>query len=584
MPPERNESVSANDHIRYEPDEPAPLPLALGVAVQYVVLALPPTVLVVILTVRASGQDDAYLTWAVFAAFIINAIVTTIQAVRLWRFGCELTVVTGPTVQFVAVTAAAAAEGGPALLASLLVASSLFQFGVAAWLPLLRRLVTPVVSGTVLMLVAVTILPVVIDRLSDVPEGKPPESGPVVAAVTLAVAAALALRATGIWRVWSALISLGIGCMAAAAFGIYDFQRVLDAPWVGIPELQFPGFDLEFGVEFWTLLPTFLVLTLVLAIKGISDSVIIQNASRRQQRAIDFRKVQGGVGANSVGMLLAGVAGTPPTMAFSSFGAALIGLTGVAARRVGFAVAAVFIFLALLPKFSALLLTIPDPVMGAYLLLLLGMFFVGGLQTVAQDGLDQRKVLVVGLSFAVGLGMQYQNVVEVVLGSTWGSLLGNAVVSGLVTAVLLTAFIELTGRRAKRLDVALDDTALPAIDAFLQGVAADLRWNEPSVARLRSAGEEAVASLMPGEDERGARPPWLRVSVRPVEGAAELEFVASVIGRENLQDRLTYLGEMPAVAAPGELSFRLLRHYASGVQHRQYYGIDVVTVRVEGSP
>ena len=576
--------MRVNEHIRYGPDESCPLPLALGVAVQYVVLALPPTVLVVILTVRATGQDDGYLTWAVFAAFIINAVVTTIQAVRLWRLGCGLTVVTGPTIQFVAITAAAVSQGGPALLATLLVASSLFQFAVAAWLPLMRRIITPVVSGTVLMLVAVTIAPVVFERLADVSEGRPPASGPVVAAVTLAVSAALTLRASGMWRVWSSLISIGVGCVVAAFFGIYDYQRVIDAPWFGIPGLRSPGLDLAFGLEFWTLLPTFIVLTLVLAIKGISDSVIIQSASQRRQRAIDFRQVQGSVGANSVGMLLAGIAGTPPTMAFSSFGAALTSLTGVAARRVGFAIAAVFVVLALLPKFTALLLTVPDPVMGAYLLLLLGLFFVGGLQTATQDGLDQGKVLVIGLSFAVGVGMQHLNVVEPVLGPSWGSLLGNPIVSGLLVAVLLTAFIELSGRRSKRLEVALDDSALSAIDAFLSDVAAGMRWNDPSTMRLRSAGEEAVASLMPSNGSESAdRAPWLRVSARPGARVVELEFVASVIGRENLQDRLAYLEEQPAVADPGELSFRLLRHYASGVQHRQYYGIDVVTIRVEGS-
>ena len=417
------------------------------------------------------------------------------------------------------------------------------------------------------------------------PEGKPPESGPVVAAATLAVSAALALRASGMWRVWSALLSIAVGCALAAAFGIYDYQRVIDAPWFGLPALRLPGFDLTFGLEFWTLLPTFVVLTLVLAIKGISDSVIIQNASRRQQRAIDFRQVQGSVGANGVGMLLAGIAGTPPTMAFSSFGSALINLTGVAARRVGYAVAGIFVLLALLPKFTALLLTVPDPVMGAYLLLLLGMFFVGGLQTVTQDGLDQGKVLVVGLSFAVGIGMQHQNVAEQALGPELGSLLGNPIVAGLVVASLLTAFIELTGRRAKRLEVELVDSAFPATDEFLRDVAAGMRWSEPSATRLRAAGEEALASLTPlSESGDDGRAPWLRVSARPAAGGVELEFVASVIGRENLQDRLAYLEEQPAGFDAGELSFRLLRHYASAVQHRQYYGIDVVTVRVEGSP
>ena len=583
-----SEQVRVNEHIRYEPHEPCPAPLALGVAVQYVILALPPTVLVVILTVQVSGDDDSALTWAIFAAFIISAAVTSIQAVRLWRFGCGQTVVTGPTIQFVAVTAAVAADGGPALLATLIVASSLFQFAVAAWLPTLRRIITPVVSGTVLMLVAVTIIPVVFEQLADVPEGTPPQAALIVGGVTLALSAALALRASGPWKVWSPLISIGIGSLLASLFGIYDAQRVLDAPWLGLPEARLPGLDLTFGVEFWTLLPTFLVLTLVLAIKGISDSVIIQNASQRRQRAIDFRQVQGAVGANSVGMMLAGIAGTPPTMAFSSFSVALTNLTGVAARRVGFAVAAIFVLIALLPKLTSLLLTVPSPVMGAYLLLLGGMFFFGGMQTVMQDGVDQRKMLVVGLSFAVGLGMQHYNIVEQALGPSWGSLLGNAVVSGLVVAVLLTAFIEISGRRSSRLEAALDESALPAVDDFLRGVGDGMRWNASSTARLRSVGEETITSLMLLSEEADAgagegRTPWVRVSARQGDGAAELEFVASVVGRDNLQDKLAYLADPPVVSDPSEVSFRLLRHYAAAVQHRQYYGIDVVNVWVEGS-
>ena len=188
--------MRVNEHIRYEPDEPCPVPLALGVAVQYVLLILPPTLLVVILTVRASDQDDGYLTWAVFAAFIINAIITTIQAVRLWRFGCGLTVVTGPTIQFVAVTALAAFAGRPCP------AGDPPRCVVA--LPVRGGRVAPraethhhAAGGRRAHGDRATIIPVVFDSLADVPEGKPPESGPIVALVTLAVAAALALRASG---------------------------------------------------------------------------------------------------------------------------------------------------------------------------------------------------------------------------------------------------------------------------------------------------------------------------------------------------------------------------------------------------
>ena len=69
------------------------------------------------------------------------------------------------------------------------------------------------------------------------------------------------------------------------------------------------------------------------------------------------------------------------------------------------------------------------------------------------------------------------------------------------------------------------------------------------------------------------------VSARLDVRAAELEFV-SASGTENLEDRLAYLGESPDIEDDREISFRLLRHYASSVRHQKYHGVDIVTVHV----
>ena len=577
-------AAGINEQLQYEAQEPCSPLLALTVGLQGFVLVLAPTVLIVVITVRAASQDDGYLTWAVFAALIINAIITALQAGQFARMGAGLVVITGPTIQFVVVTAAAVSEGGPALLASLMLVSSLFQFALAAWLPFLRRIITPVVSGTVLMLIAVTVVPVAFARLAEVPDDAPAGPGPAVALATLVASTVLALRASGAWRLWSAFISIGVGTALAAALGMYDLQRVIDAPWVGIPEARFPGVDLTPGVEFWALLPTFAILTLVLGIKVISDCMIIQQASRRESRAVDFRQIQGALNANGAGMVLAGVAGTPPTFAYSSFSVSLISLTGVAARRVGYAIAAIFLVLAFFSKFAALLLTIPDPVMGAYLLLLLGLFFVGGMQTVVRDGLDAQKVLVVALAFAVGLGVDGQDILVEEFGETLGSLLGNGVMAGTLAAIVLTAFIEWTNPRPERLRAELGMAALPRVDEFLRGVAASLNWNEASTERLRSAGEETLSTLVMSEDgESPAEGARLSVTARPAGTAVDLEFVAAT-DQENLEDRIAYLSTELQIPEPNEVSLRLLRHYASAVRHQKYHGLDIVTVRVEGSP
>ncbi len=164
---------------------------------------------------------------------------------------------------FIAVCVAALVNGGPATMASLIVLSSLFQFALAARLSLLRRIFTPVVSGTVIMLITVTVMPIVFGSLTDVPEGTAQAAAPTAALATLAVVAALVLRAPPALRLWSPIIGIAVGCAVAAPFGLYEVQPILDVPWVGVPVGSWPGFDLTPSVEFWPLLPAFLVVTLV---------------------------------------------------------------------------------------------------------------------------------------------------------------------------------------------------------------------------------------------------------------------------------------------------------------------------------
>ena len=95
-----------------------------------------------------------------------------------------------------------------------------------------------------------------------------------------------------------------------------------------------PGFDLNFGPVFWTLLPAFVFVTLVGAIETIGDAVAIQNVSWRRPRAVDFRAVQGAVTADGMGNLLSGLMGTVPNTTYST-SVSMTELTGVGARTVG---------------------------------------------------------------------------------------------------------------------------------------------------------------------------------------------------------------------------------------------------------
>ena len=591
-------STRHDGKVRYEPDDHCPPLLLLGVGLQGVMMVVASFVLIVAVTARAGGQDDIYLTWAVFAALVIAGALTALQASRFWRLGSGHILIMGPTLNFVAVSVLALEAGGPALLAILTVASSLFYIMLSIWLPFLRRILTPAVSGTVLMLIAVSVLPIALNRIREVPDSAPIAAGPVIALATLTATTLLALRAPRAMKPWSPLLSLLAGCVTAAFFGVYDIQPVVDASWAGIPSGGFPGIDLTFGREFWTLLPAFVVITFVGGVKNMGDSVAVQQASRRQSKVTDFRLIQGALNTNGLGILLSGLAGTPPTTAFSARSVTLIALTSVAARRVGYVLGATLVVLALFPKLAAVLISIPNPVMGAFILTVVGMLFVSGVRTLMKDGLDSQTAMTVAVAFALGAGVEQQTLFADLVGGAWAHLLDNGVVVGGVAAVALTTFVQATSpMRQARIDASLTMASLPQVDEFLSGVASKIGWNERSIQRLRSAGEETLISLVeptgltsftdePDEhdDGNGDAPARLIVIARPGDHLVELEFLA-VFDEENLEDRLAYLSEEieGSQGLEGEISLRLLRHYASSVQHQKYHGLDVVTVQVRGS-
>ncbi len=557
--------------------------IALAVGFQGAALVLAPTVLNVAIAIRSSGLDDTYLTWGVTAAMLICAAITTFQALRLGRFGAGHIVLAWPAAMFIAIMVSSISIAGPATFASLMIVCSLIQVALAWWLPTLRRIITPVVSGVVTMLIAVSVLPIAFDSIQDLPADAPSLAGPVIAGVTLIVSIIATLRARGRWRIVAPFISILAGCAVAAVYGVLDADRIANAGWFGIPTVPDLSVELTPSREFWALLPSFAILTLVLGIKTISDGIVIQQGSRRRPRAIDFRQIQGMVSVNGIGMFLAGIAGTLPTMANSSYSLSLINLTGVAARRVGFGVAIVTITLALFSKFTALLLTIPGPVLGAYLMLAMGILFVSGCQTIMRDGLDPRRMLVVALACSLGLGLHGHPITRDIFGDELGALLGSGVTIGAVVAIGMTLLLEAMSTRRMRLEVTLDMDSLPEIREFLDQLSSRLGWNEPSTLRLQSAGEETLTTLLMQEDRiEGSGSPRLIIVARPQGNLVELEFVATTRA-ENIEDQMAFLTDEDALPTIDDISLRLLRYHASAVRHQKYHGVDIITVHVEGT-
>ncbi len=574
---------------RYEPEERPPLLTSLGLGAQSALLVVAPIALFPIVLMNAVGGSAQEVAWVVFAMLAVNGAATILQAFRNGPVGSGMLVITYPSPTAIPFCIIALQEGGASTLASLILATGIFQILVSMRLAQLRRLVTPAISGAILILLIITIVPVVFRALSDVPEGAPAAAGPVCVLVTFALTVGLLMRGSGAWRVWSALIGIAAGAAAGAAFGIFDFGPSREAAVAGLPLDGWPGLSLSFGVAFWSLLPAFLFLALISLLQGTSIALSMQRLSWRKPRAMDYRRVQGLSVCTGVGNLLAGLASAMP-VATSPRGNLFAQQTGCASRVVGVVTGAFLIAAAFFPKSWSLLIGIPGPVTAIFLVAMLSPLLIEGMKIIVQDGPDYGTSMAIGAGLLVGTGMQ-TGLVDLPIGQLWEGLLEKAVASGGVTLILLAAFAEFRKRRQWRLRTEVSMESLPEVNEFLEGISKEQGWGEEATNRLRSVAEETLIIMVGPEERADGDGRRLLVTASRQGGMAELEFVSASGDAENLEDRigiLTNAGGEEAEAGPEDLeraieresALRLLRHYAASVAHRQYHDIEVITVRV----
>ena len=566
--------------MRYEPAEKCPPRQALGAAL---LIFVPNTISIVLLTtfvVRASGQSDSYLAWATFTGLAISGLSIVLHAFPFRYLGSGGLVVTNLNVPLLAVSVLALARGGPGLLASLVIASTLLQFLLVSRLASLRRIFTPTVSGIVIMLVAASAVPFFVDRTISHSQS---QSAVVLLPGVVALAVGLwgAVQSSEARRIWTLPIAVASGLVVALPLGLYDADRIADAPWLSITDLQWPLDGLDFGIQFWSLLPAFLVVKLTAFLKVVGDLSIINRASYRKPVAPDFRKIQSGLNLYGASTLLTGLLATLPVAAPWSSTAVYIGFTGNASRSVGIFLGLLTIVIAPFGKLIAVLAATPDAVVAAVFIIIFGLLFIEGSKAVFTSPMDYRKAVIVGVSMVLGISAASFGRLS---DGIWSDLIGNTIIVGGVTAIGMTVATGFRGFWRRKLNVELTLSSLNDVSRFLEAFASKHEWSDSAALRLNLAVEEVVLTLLDrgGESDPDERR-RLSASVHPDGDAAEIELI--VYSHEdiqgNIQDRIALVGDQVSGDDAHQLSTRLLRHYASSVHHRKYYGVDIVTCRVD---
>ena len=576
-------------------DESPPLLASLGLGAQFNLIASATLLVTPVIVARESGLGDSYLLWVVFASLIVVGLSTLVQVRRVGPVGAGALLPMFTAAVSIPFCITAVVDGGPGTLLTLVVVTGVVQIIVSKWVVILRRVVTPLAGGIVIMILSVTLASVVFALLDEASQ-REPVAAPLTALITLAVVAALSLRRSAVLRLWGPVIGIIAGCLAAVGFGIFDLSLVIEAPWVGIPT-DLPDFTPDFGVNFWILLPSFLFLAIIFSIHSNGETIAQQRVAWRDDRAVDFRQVQGGMAGAGVSNVLAGIGGAVPNIINSGI-ISFSQTTGVAARRVGYCIAFIFIAMAFLPKVSGLIASIPAPVMTGYLMMVTGTLLVDGTRLVIQNEPNRQKVVVAGICFWIGASFHFNLFHLAPFGAVWDALFKSAITTGGLSAVAMILYLEITSPRRMRFRSRLHIDSLPELNSFMARFARSRGWNEAMNDRLSAVAEETLLTLAPldlsldgdlsldsldqadPDDESNRQLIVLAASEGPV---ADLEFIGGG-NQANLEDRIRQLQQHDTQdPAEEELSLRLLRSFAQSVRHQQYHDTDIITVRV-GQP
>ncbi len=570
--------ISSKNQLRYDVYETPPFGLSTLLAVQIVLLIVPGIVLTPAIVLRGAGMPESMESSVIFYALLVSGVTTILQARRVWRLGAGYILLMGTSGAFIAVGITALEYGGMGLLMTLIVVSSLIQFVFANNLGLLRRVVTPLVGGTTIMLLAVTVMPIAFKHFPAAGQGDHTYEAPLVAFVTLASILLLSFFGNRNLRLWAPLIGIVLGSILSYFFGDLNLDRVSAAEWVGVAEIRWSSFDLSFKQYFWVLLPAFLIVTIVGAIETYGDAIAIQHISNRTEKPIDFRAVQGALYADGLGNFLSGCLGTMPNTTYST-SISVVDMTGVAARKVGVLCGAVMLLLAFLPKLSAAILSIPKPVVGSYLLVLILLLFMHGVRMVASDGLSYEKGFIVGMGFWLGTGFQQKAIFYNSIPGWLKPILDNGMTSGTLITLLLVGLLSI--RRGKKASIKTEFSldSLSEIQKFIEGFVKINKWDQRIINRIHLAAEETLLGLVEVHSEKVMKKPTtFRMELRVVDNMLEMDIAIAAI--DNNIEALISVAKLSNQIPMNQLPFKILSNLADDIRHYQFHGLDFICLKI----
>jgi xanthine permease XanP len=393
------------ENLIYGVDERPPLPVLLLLAMQHLFLMSSTLVLPVVLVREIGGSFDQVRA-VVSLTMIACGTGTILQATRWGILGSGFLCPNLAGPNFFAASMEAAWLGGLPLMRGMIIAAGLVEALFARVVHRIRFLFPPEITGLVVLMVAVGLIPLGASKCFGINYGGEPVrmTNLLIAALTVLIMVGINLWGRGGLKLYSVLIGIACGYLFSAAAGLLtveQFEQVFRAPWVAVP--VFKGmFTLSFR---WNLLPVFAIVSIAGALKSFGNLIMCEKVNDADWQEPDVRRIGGGLLADSACVTLSGLLGGLATDTSAS-NVALSSASGATSRWIGYTAGGIYIILAFSPKISALLSIMPTPVMGAILVFVTCFMIMSGLQIILASGANPRKAFVIGVPLIFGLSLE----------------------------------------------------------------------------------------------------------------------------------------------------------------------------------
>ena len=429
-----------------------PLGMSISLALQHLVAMIVGCVTPAIIIANALGLPQSERVLLIQVSLVMSAVTTLIELFPIGgKLGSGLPVMFGISFAYLPSMQAIVGGGGDiATIAGAMVIGGIVAAVVGVFVKKIRRFFPPIITGTVVFTIGLSLYPTAINYMAG-GAGNTYEvvvlrngltsalvhgswQNWAVAAFTLIVVMVMSNKGKGICKLAAILLGMIAGYIVAAVFGMVDLSEVRDAAWFSLPQFMHFGIKFEFSACI-----ALALLFAINAIQAIGD--LTATTVGGLNREPTDQELQGGIVTYGLTNVLSAFFGSLPTATYSQN----VGIvtTNKVVNRVVFALAGGFLLLAgLIPKFSAILTTIPQCVLGGATITVFSTIAMTGMKLIASETISPRNTTIVGLSAALGVGIsqsssalsQFPESITIIFGKT-------PVVIATIMAVLLNLIL-----------------------------------------------------------------------------------------------------------------------------------------------